>query len=68
MQMRNLVGLGVDEAVKILNDLGVDFRLTFYGADKRKDFDTQLIIAVRDTVPMEIIVGDFKFNVDTEVL
>ena len=68
MQKKNLVGLGVDEAVKILNDLGVDFKLTFYGADKRNDFDTKLVIAVRDATPIELIVGDFKFNVDAERL
>lgn len=68
MQMKNLVGLGVDEAVKILNDLGVDFKLTFYGADKCQDFDTKLIVAVRDATPLELIVCDFKFNIDTEVL
>lgn len=62
--MKNLVGLGVDEAVKILNDLGVNFKLTFYKSEKLQNGDTRLVIAVREGDPTEIIVADFKFKVD----
>ena len=63
MQKKNLVGLGVDEVSKILIDAGVNFRLTFYQSDKLKSHDTQLVVAVRDGNPVELIVADFKFNV-----
>ena len=63
MQKKNLVGLGVDEAVKILTDADVNFRLTFYQSDKLKSHDTQLVVAVRDGDPIALIVADFKFNV-----
>ena len=63
MQKKNLVGLGVDEASKVLTDAGVNFRLTFYQSDKLKSQDTQLVVAVRDSDPVELIIADFKFHV-----
>ena len=63
MQKKNLVGLGVDEASKVLTDAGVNFRLTFYQSDKLKSHDTQLVVAVRNGDPIELIIADFKFNV-----
>jgi len=63
MQKKNLVGLGVDEAKRLLTDAGVNFRLTFYQSDKLKSYDTQLVVAVRNGDPVELIVVDFKFNV-----
>ena len=63
MQKKTLVGLGVDEASKILTDAGVNFRLTFYQSDKLKSHDTQLVVAVREGDPVKLIVADFKFNV-----
>ncbi|MBR2029709.1 MAG: PASTA domain-containing protein [Clostridia bacterium] len=63
MQKKNLVGLGVDEAKKLLTDAGVNFRLTFYQSDKLKSYDTQLVVAVRSGDPVELIIADFKFNV-----
>jgi len=64
MQKKNLIGLGVDEASKILTDAGVNFRLTFYQSDKLKSFDTQLVVAVRNDNPVELVVADFKFNIE----
>lgn len=63
MQKKNLVGLGVDEATKLLTDAGVNFRLTFYQSDKLKSYDTQLVVAIREGDSVELIVADFKFNV-----
>lgn len=63
MQKKNLVGLGVDEAKKLLTYAGVNFRLTFYQSDKLKSYDTQLVVAVRNGDPVELVVADFKFNV-----
>ena len=63
MQKKNLVGLGVDEAKKLLTDAGVNFKLTFYQSDKLKSYDTQLVVAVRNGDPVELVVADFKFNV-----
>ena len=63
MQKKNLVGLGVDEAKRLLTDAGVNFRLTFYQSDKLKSYDTQLVVAVRNGDPVELVVADFKFNV-----
>ncbi|MBE5748726.1 MAG: hypothetical protein E7344_03745 [Clostridiales bacterium] len=63
MQKKNLVGLGVDEAKKLLTDAGVNFRLTFYQSDKLKSYDTQLVVAVRSGDPVELVVADFKFNI-----
>ena len=63
MQKKLLVGLGVDEAKKYLIDAGVNFKLTFYQSDKLKSHDTQLVVAVRDGDPVELIVADFKFIV-----
>ena len=63
MQKKNLVGLGVDEVKRLLTDAGVNFRLTFYQSDKLKSYDTQLVVAVRNGDPVELVVADFKFNV-----
>ena len=63
MQKKNLVGLGVDEVKRFLTDAGVNFRLTFYQSDKLKSYDTQLVVAVRNGDPVELVVADFKFNV-----
>ena len=63
MQKKNLVGLGVDEAKRLLTDAGVNFRLTFYQSDKLKSYDTQLVVAVRNGDPVELVVAEFKFNV-----
>ena len=63
MQKKNLVGLGVDEAAKVLTDAGVNFKLTFYSSDKLKSHDTQLVVAVREGEQTELIVADFKFGV-----
>ncbi len=64
MNFKNLIGLEVDEAVKVLTDSGVDFKFTFCQSKKLRQYDERLVIAVRETLPVELVVGDFKFNVN----
>ncbi len=58
-----LIGLELSNAVSILVNNGVKFKLTYYTSDKQKEFDKDIVIRCKYiNEELELLVGKFLFT------
>lgn len=65
MNFNDLIGLEVCEAERVLLNLGItDFKFVYYVDRKQKEFDKELVTAVRNANgSLELIVCRYKLEV-----
>ena len=65
MNLNDLIGLEACEAERVLRNSGItDFKFVYYVDRKQKEFDKELITAVREKGEMlELVVCRYKFEV-----
>ena len=65
MNFKELIGLEVCEAESVLRKLGItNFKFVYYVDRKQKEFDKELVTAVRDrNGALELVVCRYKFAV-----
>ena len=65
MDFNELIGLEVCDAERVLRNLGItNFKFVYYVDRKQKEFDKELVTAVRDKDgTLELVVCRYKFAV-----